>query len=127
MKLNGYHESVIVLIMLLRVAVNAATIPVKQLDALTEFEENRRLVRKGIVYTRVEADGTIEIEAYKFYTQEVLQQMKAKLRCETVFDLDPVRDDVMKPHVSKSLCEILRLKWVLTVDCVIRTSLLAFG
>ncbi|MDD3038559.1 aspartate--tRNA ligase [Bacteroides sp.] len=54
----------------------AATYTRKQLDALTEFVKKPQIGAKGLVYARVEADGTIKSSVDKFYTQEVLQQMK---------------------------------------------------
>ena len=49
----------------------------KQLDALTEFVKKPQIGAKGMVYARVEADGTVKSSVDKFYTQEVLQEMKA--------------------------------------------------
>lgn len=49
----------------------------KQLDALTEFVKRPQIGAKGMVYARVEADGNVKSSVDKFYTQEVLQEMKA--------------------------------------------------
>ena len=57
-------------------AEGAATYTRKQLDALTEFVKKPQIGAKGMVYARVEADGTVKSSVDKFYTQEVLQQMK---------------------------------------------------
>lgn len=58
-------------------AEGAASYTRKQLDALTEFVKKPQIGAKGMVYARVEADGTVKSSVDKFYTQEVLQQMKA--------------------------------------------------
>ena len=47
------------------------------MDALTEFVKKPQIGAKGMVYARVEADGTVKSSVDKFYTQEVLQEMKA--------------------------------------------------
>ncbi|MCQ2384392.1 MAG: aspartate--tRNA ligase [Paludibacteraceae bacterium] len=60
----------------------AATYTRKQLDALTEFVKKPQVGAKGMVYARVEADGNVKSSVDKFYTQEVLQQMKAEMKAE---------------------------------------------
>lgn len=57
-------------------AEGAATYTRKQLDALTDFMKRPQIGAKGMVYARVESDGTVKSSVDKFYTQEVLQQMK---------------------------------------------------
>lgn len=58
-------------------AEGAAHYTRKQLDALTEFVKRPQIGAKGMVYARVEADGSVKSSVDKFYTQEVLQKMKA--------------------------------------------------
>lgn len=58
-------------------AEGAAHYTRKQLDALTEFVKRPQIGAKGMVYARVEADGNVKSSVDKFYTQEVLQKMKA--------------------------------------------------
>lgn len=48
----------------------------KQLDALTDHIRRPQVGAKGMVYARVEADGTVKSSVDRFYSQEVLQQMK---------------------------------------------------
>lgn len=60
-------------------AEGAASYTRKQLDALTEFVKKPQIGAKGMVYARVEADGSVKSSVDKFYTQEVLQQMKEAL------------------------------------------------
>ena len=86
-------------------AEGAAHYTRKQLDALTEFVKRPQIGAKGMVYARVEADGTVKSSVDKFYTQEILQEMKA------AFDAKPgdlililCGDDAMKTR--KQLCEL---------------------
>ncbi|MGI6794464.1 aspartate--tRNA ligase [Bacteroides sp. KG68] len=58
-------------------AEGAAHYTRKQLDALTEFVKKPQIGAKGMVYARIEADGNVKSSVDKFYTQEVLQEMKA--------------------------------------------------
>lgn len=51
-------------------AEGAATYTRKQLDALTEFVKKPQIgAEKGMVYARVEADGTVKSSVDKFYTR----------------------------------------------------------
>ena len=86
-------------------AEGAAHYTRKQLDVLTEFVKRPQIGAKGMVYARVETDGTVKSSVDKFYTQEVLQEMKA------AFDAKPgdlililSGDDDMKTR--KQLCEL---------------------
>lgn len=58
-------------------AEGAAVYTRKQLDALTDYVKRPQIGAKGMVYARVEADGTVKSSVDKFYSQEVLQAMKA--------------------------------------------------
>jgi aspartyl-tRNA synthetase len=58
-------------------AQGAACYTRKQLDALTDYVKRPQIGAKGLVYARIEADGTVKSSVDKFYSQEVLQQMKA--------------------------------------------------
>lgn len=57
-------------------AQGAATYTRKQLDALTEFVKKPQIGAKGLVYARVEEDGTVKSSVDKFFSQEVLQAVK---------------------------------------------------
>lgn len=63
-------------------AKGAATYTRKQIDALTDFVRRPQIGAKGLVYARVESDGTVKSSVDKFYTQEVLQKMKAAFAAE---------------------------------------------
>lgn len=86
-------------------AKGAASYTRKQLDALTDFVRRPQIGAKGMVYARVEADGTVKSSVDKFYTQEVLQAMKAAFNAEPG-DLILILsgDDTMKTR--KQLCEL---------------------
>ena len=86
-------------------AKGAATYTRKQLDALTDYVKRPQIGAKGMVYARVEADGTVKSSVDKFYTQEVLLQMKAAMNAEPG-DLILILsgDDTMKTR--KQLCEL---------------------
>ena len=89
-------------------AEGAASFTRKQLDALTEYVKRPQIGAKGMVYARIEADGNVKSSVDKFYTQEVLQQMKEAFGAKPG-DLILILsgEDVMKTR--KQLCE-LRLK-----------------
>ena len=89
-------------------AKGAATYTRKQIDALTEYVKRPQIGAKGMVYARVEADGSVKSSVDKFYSQEVLQQLKAAMNAEAG-DLILILsgDDAMKTR--KQLSE-LRLK-----------------
>ena len=63
-------------------AKGAATYTRKQIDALTDYVRRPQVGAKGMVYARVEADGTVKSSVDKFYTQKVLQQVKAAFAAE---------------------------------------------
>ncbi|MCM1034504.1 MAG: aspartate--tRNA ligase [Paludibacter sp.] len=86
-------------------AKGAANYTRKQIDALTDFVRRPQIGAKGLVYARVEADGNVKSSVDKFFTQEVLQQMKQAFAAEPG-DLILVLsgEDVMKTR--KQLCEL---------------------
>ncbi len=86
-------------------AEGAATYTRKQIDALTEFVKRPQIGAKGMVYARVEADGNVKSSVDKFYTQDVLQQMKEAFGAKPG-DLILILsgDDAMKTR--KQLCEL---------------------
>jgi len=57
-------------------AEDAAGYTRKQLDQLTDFVKRSQVGAQGLVYARVEADGTVKSSVDKFYSQDVLNQMK---------------------------------------------------
>lgn len=57
-------------------AEGAAVYTRKRLDALTDFVKRPQIGAAGLVYARVEADGSVKSSVDKFFAQETLQQMK---------------------------------------------------
>lgn len=86
-------------------AKGAAAYTRKQLDTLTDFVKRPQIGAKGMVYARVEEDGTVKSSVDKFYSQEVLQQLKSEMNAEAG-DLILILsgDDTMKTR--KQLCEL---------------------
>lgn len=86
-------------------AEGAAHYTRKQLDHLTDFVKRPQIGAKGMVYARVEADGTVKSSVDKFYSQEVLQKMKEAFGAKPG-DLILILsgDDAMKTR--KQLCEL---------------------
>jgi aspartyl-tRNA synthetase len=50
----------------------------KQLDALTDFVKRPQVGAKGLVYVKMNADGSIKSSVDKFYSTEVLQSWAAR-------------------------------------------------
>ncbi len=77
----------------------------KQIDQLTDFVKRPQIGAKGLVYARVQEDGSLKSSVDKFYGQEVLQELKAAMNAEPG-DLILILsgDDVMKTR--KQLCEL---------------------
>ncbi len=63
-------------------AKGAANYTRKQIDALTDYVKRPQIGAKGLVYARVESDGTVKSSVDKFYPQELLQQMKTLFAAE---------------------------------------------
>ncbi len=86
-------------------AKSAATYTRKQLDALTEYVKRPQIGAKGMVYARVEADGNVKSSVDKFYSQEVLQELRKAMEAEPG-DLILILsgDDIMRTR--KQLCEL---------------------
>ncbi len=86
-------------------AKGAASYTRKQIDALTDFVRRPQIGAKGLVYARVEADGTVKSSVDKFYSQDTLQELKRTFAAEPG-DLILILsgDDAMKTR--KQLCEL---------------------
>ncbi len=54
----------------------------KQLDALTDFIKKPQIGGTGLVYAKVNSDGTIKSSVDKYYTPEDLQQWAAKFQAK---------------------------------------------
>ena len=86
-------------------AKGAATYTRKQLDQLTEYVKRPQIGAKGMVYARVEADGTVKSSVDKFYTQDVLQKMKEAFAAEPG-DLILILSGDDANKTRKQLCEL---------------------
>ena len=86
-------------------AKGAASYTRKQLDALIEFVKRPQIGAKGMVYARVEADGSVKSSVDKFYTQDVLQQLKATMQAEAG-DLILILSGADAMKTRKQLCEL---------------------
>ena len=95
----------------------------KQLDALTDYVKRPQVGATGLIYARVEENGTIKSSADKFLSQELLLQLANKLaathgnlmlfmagkRVQTLVALGALRLEVARrenwldPHVFKPL------------------------
>ena len=77
----------------------------KQLDQLTDFVKRPQIGAKGLVYARVQDDGTVKSSVDKFYGPETLNLLKEKMNAKAG-DLILILsgDDAMK--VRKQLCEL---------------------
>ena len=86
-------------------AKGAAHYTRKQLDQLTEFVKRPQIGAKGLVYARVEADGSVKSSVDKFYDQSSLQALKERMEAEAG-DLILIicGPDAMKAR--KQLCEL---------------------
>ena len=77
----------------------------KQLDQLTDFVKRPQIGAKGLVYARVQEDGSVKSSVDKFYTPEQLLVLKEKMGANPG-DLILILcgDDAMKTR--KQLCEL---------------------
>ncbi len=77
----------------------------KQLDQLTDFVKRPQIGAKGMVYARVQEDGSVKSSVDKFYTPEQLDALKQKMDAKPG-DLILILsgDDTLKTR--KQLCEL---------------------
>ncbi|MCQ2133157.1 MAG: aspartate--tRNA ligase [Bacteroidaceae bacterium] len=87
------------------VAPGCAVYTRKQIDQLTEFVKRPQIGAKGLVYARVQEDGSAKSSVDKFYTPEQLIAMKEKMGakpCDLILIISG--PDAMKAR--KQLCEL---------------------
>ena len=86
-------------------ATGCASYTRKQIDQLTDFVKRSQIGAKGLVYARVQEDGSVKSSVDKFYSQDVLQQLKAAMNAQPGnLILIMSGDDAMKTR--KQLCEL---------------------
>jgi aspartyl-tRNA synthetase len=86
-------------------AKGAASYTRKQIDALTEFVKRPQIGAKGLVYARVQEDGSVKSSVDKFYSQEVLQKLKETMAAEPG-DLILIISGADAMKCRKQLCEL---------------------
>ena len=86
-------------------ATGCASYTRKDIDKLTEWVKRPQIGAKGLVYARVQDDGSVKSSVDKFYTQDDLQALKQKMDAKPG-DLILILsgDDAMKTR--KQLCEL---------------------
>ena len=77
----------------------------KQLDELTNFVKSPQIGAKGLVYARIQDDGSVKSSVDKFYTPEVLQQLKQTMQSEPG-DLILIISGPDAMKARKQLCEL---------------------
>ena len=77
----------------------------KQIDELTNFVKSQQVGAKGLVYARVGDDGSVKSSVDKFYSQEVLQEMKAAFQAKPG-DLILILSGDDANKTRKQLCEL---------------------
>ena len=85
-------------------AKGAASYTRKQIDALTDFVKRPQIGAKGLVYARVEADGSLKSSVDKFYSQEILQKLAHKVGAEAGDLILMLCGETTKTR--KQLCEL---------------------
>ncbi len=86
-------------------AKGAASYTRKQIDQLTDFVKRPQIGAKGLVYARVEADGSVKSSVDKFYDQDTLQALKTRMEAE-VGDLILIISGPDAMKARKQLCEL---------------------
>ena len=77
----------------------------KQLDQLTEWVKRPQIGAKGLVYARVQEDGSVKSSVDKFYTPEVLLALKEQMQAEAG-DLILILSGADTMRTRKQLCEL---------------------
>jgi aspartyl-tRNA synthetase len=86
------------------VAEGCASYTRKQLDALTEFIRRPQVGAKGLVWVKVENDGSIKSSVGKFFNEEQLREWAERMNAKNGDLMLIMSGDAMK--VRKQLCEL---------------------
>ncbi|MEG1684594.1 MAG: aspartate--tRNA ligase [Bacteroides sp.] len=86
-------------------AEGAASYTRKQLDQLTDFVKRPQVGAKGLVYARIEADGSVKSSVDKFYNQETLRALKIAFGAKPG-DLILILSGADAMKTRKQLCEL---------------------
>ena len=87
------------------VAPDCAVYTRKQIDQLTEFVKRPQVGAKGLVYARIQEDGSVKSSVDKFYTPEQLVEMKEKMGAKPG-DLILIISGPDAMKARKQLCEL---------------------
>ena len=77
----------------------------KQIDELTDFVKSQQIGAKGLVYARVQEDGTVKSSVDKFYSPEVLENLKNAMNAKPG-DLILILSGPDVNKTRKQLCEL---------------------
>jgi len=77
----------------------------KQLDGLTDFVKRSQIGAKGLVWVKVNEDGSIKSSIDKFYSPEVLASLKEKMNANNG-DLILIMSGESANKTRKQLCEL---------------------
>ena len=77
----------------------------KQLDELTYFVKSPQIGAKGLVYARIQSDGTVKSSVDKFYSPEVLNSLKEAMNAAPE-DLILIISGPDAMKARKQLCEL---------------------
>lgn len=86
------------------VAEGCASYTRKQLDALTDFVRRPQVGAKGLVWVKVENDGSIKSSVGKFFTEEQLREWADRMNAKNGDLMLFLSGDAMKTR--KQLCEL---------------------
>ncbi len=77
----------------------------KEIDKLTEWVKRPQIGAKGLVYARIQEDGTVKSSVDKFYSQEDLQSLRRKMNANPG-DLLLILSGQDAMKTRKQLCEL---------------------
>ncbi len=86
------------------VAKGCAAYTRKQIDQLTDFVKRPQIGAKGLVWVKIEADGSIKSSVGKFFTEDQLRQWAENMEAECGDLMLVMSGDAMKTR--KQLCEL---------------------
>ena len=86
------------------VAKGCAAYTRKQIDQLTDFVKRPQIGAKGLVWVKIEADGSIKSSVGKFFTEDQLRHWAEKMEAECGDLMLVMSGDAMKTR--KQLCEL---------------------
>ncbi|OKZ23655.1 MAG: aspartate--tRNA ligase [Bacteroides sp. 43_108] len=86
-------------------ATGCASYTRKQMDQLTDFVKRPQIGAKGLVYARVQEEGSVKSSVDKFYSEDVLAALKEKMQAAPG-DLILILSGADAMKTRKQLCEL---------------------